>query len=146
MHRYEALMLTVPEITADEAKTIEQQVDRLVSEKKGTLLSFERWGKYRLAYPIQKNEYGVYFLVRFETAAPQPLVSEVDTLLAVKLHDFVMRYMVTKLDPKQPLDYQRPQSLEEVPTREIGAFMKEDRNSDHHSSLTEDMDSDNQEL
>ena len=61
-------MLTVPEITADETKSIEQQFDRVVADKKGTMVSFERWGKYRLAYPVKKNDYGVYFLARFETA------------------------------------------------------------------------------
>lgn len=54
MNRYEALMLTVPEITADEAKSIEQQFDRLVADKKGSIISFEKWGKFRLAYPVKR--------------------------------------------------------------------------------------------
>ena len=143
MHRYEALMLTVPEITADEAKTIEQQFDRLVADKKGSMISFERWGKYRLAYPVQKNDYGIYFLARFETADSEPLVSEVKTLLNVKLHEIIMRSMLAKLDDKRSLEYQRPQSLEEAPAREVGSFMKENRMDNLMSS---DMDSEGQEL
>lgn len=136
MNRYEALMLTVPEITADEAKSIEQQFDRLVADnKKGSIISFEKWGKFRLAYPVKKNEYGVYFLARFESAQPE-VVEEVKNLLEVKLHEVIMRSMMTKLGEKQSLAYQRPQSLEEAPAREVGSFLKENR-MDH---LSDDSD------
>lgn len=129
--RYEALMLTVPEITADEAKSIEQQFDRLVADKKGAMISFEKWGKYRLAYPVKKNEYGIYFLARFESAQPE-VVEEVKTLLEVKMHELIMRSMMTRLGVNQSLVYQRPQSLEETPAREVGSFLKESR-MDHLS-------------
>ena len=126
MYRYEALMLTVPEITADETKTIEQEFNRAVADKKGSMISFERWGKYRLAYPVNKNDYGVYFLVRFESNQPE-VVENIKTLLDVKMHEIIMRSMISSLDPEQSLVYQRPQSLEEAPAREVGSFMKESR-------------------
>lgn len=138
MYRYEALMLTVPEITADETKSIEQEFDRLVADKKGSMVSFERWGKYRLAYPIKKNDYGVYFLARFETAQPE-LVDNVKTLLDVKMHEVVMRSMISALDPHESLAYQRPQSLEEAPAREVGSFMK-DNNRDRDNMMADSSD------
>lgn len=125
--RYEALLLTVPEITADEIKTIEQQFNKTVSDKKGSVVSFERWGKYRLSFPVNKNEYGVYFLARFEGEDIEPVVDDVKTLLDVKLHELVMRSMISRLDAKGSLEYQRPQSLEEAPAREVGSFMKESK-------------------
>ena len=140
-NRYEALLLTVPEITADEVKTIEQQFDRLIADKKGSMLSFEKWGKYRLAYPVKKNEYGVYFLVRFESQQPE-LVNEIKNLLDVKLHEVIMRSILTNLDSEGSLVYQRPQSLEEAPAREVGSFMKEGR-MDHHSDSDNDNGQDN---
>lgn len=127
MVRYEALLLTVPEITADESKSIEQQFDKLVAKNKGTVLSFERWGKYRLSYPIKKNDYGVYFLARFEAPESNPLVREVKNFLAVALHEVVMRNVVTKLNLNKSLEYQRPPSLEDAPAREVGSFLKEGR-------------------
>lgn len=125
--RYEALLLTVPEITADEIKTIEQQFNKTVADKKGSMVSFERWGKYRLSFPVNKNEYGVYFLARFEGEDLEPAVADVKTLLDVKLHELVMRSMISRLDSKGSLEYQRPQSLEEAPAREVGSFMKESK-------------------
>lgn len=139
--RYEALMLTVPEITADEIKTIEQQFNRAVADKKGSVVSFERWGKYRLSFPVNKNEYGVYFLARFEGENIEPAVADVKTLLDVKLHELVMRSMISRLDSKGSLVYQRPQSLEEAPAREVGSFMKESK----ADSLMNDVDEEGQE-
>lgn len=138
MIRYEALLLTVPTVTQDEAKNIESQIDRVVKENKGSMISFEKWGKYRLAYPVKKNDYGVYFLARFETEESKALVNELKTLMAVRLNDLVMRDMVTALDPKESLEYQRPQSLEETPTREMSGFA--DRREASHAQ-DEDIDS-----
>jgi small subunit ribosomal protein S6 len=136
MVRYEALLLTIPEITADEVKSIESNLDRVMTEIKGSTLSFERWGKYKLAYPVKKNDYGIYFLVRFEMAQSKPGIDDVKTLFDVKLHDVIMRSMLTHLDAKQPLAYERPQSLEEVPARESSSFMgsgKRDGDYNNHS-------------
>ena len=147
MLRYETLFLTVPEITGDEASTLEQQLEKAVKENRGSLLSFDRWGKYRLAYPIRKNEYGVYFLARFETSEDyNPTVLEaVRTMFSVKNAELVMRHMVAALDADNSLMYQRPESLEEVPARDVDSFLKENKmtgllgkSSMHASSGIED--------
>lgn len=121
MIRYEALLLAVPSITNDEVKTVEGHIERVVKENKGSLISFEQWGKYRLAYPVKKNDYGVYFLARFEVENTGTIVNEIKNVCAVRLNDIVMRDMVTVLDETQSLEYQRPQSLEEIPVRAEGA-------------------------
>ena len=123
--RYEVLILTVPEITADESKTIESQFDRVIKEAKGTVISFEKWGKYKLAYPIRRNDYGIYFLARFEIETS--LVEEVKSLLALKFYELIMRHMILQLDPKQSLEYQKPPSLEDAPSRDVNTFLKENR-------------------
>jgi len=125
MLRYELLLLTVPEITEDEARSLETQLDKLIKEAGGTTISFERWGKYRLAYPVRKNDYGIYFLMRFEVDSPQPILDNIRSIMAVKLNGLVMRHMVTALSPKQSLAYQRPPSLEETPSRDVDSFLKE---------------------
>lgn len=125
MYRYEMLLLTVPEITEDEAQSLESNLDRLIKETKGTTISFERWGKYRLAYPVRKNDYGIYFLLRFEVDEPQTLLENIKSLLKVKLSNIVMRNMVSALSPKKSLAYQRAPSLEETPSRDVDSFLKE---------------------
>jgi small subunit ribosomal protein S6 len=125
MHRYELLLLTIPEITEDEAKTLESQLNQLSKDVEGTIISFERWGKYKLAYPIRKNDYGVYFLVRFEVDNPQPLLGNIQSLMSIKLSNIVMRNMVTALSLKETLAYQRSPSLEETPLGDVDSFLKE---------------------
>lgn len=123
--RYEALLLTVPEITADESRTIEDHIDRIIKGVKGSIISFEKWGKYKLAYPVRKYDYGTYFLVRFESEAAA--VEEVKSIFAVKYHELVMRNMIIQLAPKQSLVYQKPPSLEDAPARDVSTFLKENR-------------------
>jgi small subunit ribosomal protein S6 len=125
MFRYEILILTIPEITKDEASTLEFQVDKLINSFKGSIISFERWGKYRLAYPVRKNDYGVYFLVRFEAEDKHAIVKDLNTLFSVKFSDIVMRSLVSRLDANQSLEYQKPPSLEDTPKRHISSFLEE---------------------
>jgi small subunit ribosomal protein S6 len=146
MVRYEILMLTIPEITEDEIKNIDSQLQGILRSAKGTLASFERWGKYRLCYPVKKNEYGVYFLIRFELPDEvKNTLDEIKNLVDVKFYDIIMRSMFSVLDPKQPLVYQRPTSLEEAPRRE-GSFLRPSKHSESRASdgvtLEEDVDLD----
>ncbi len=120
MARYEILLLAVPEIAADDASTVESQLHSAITAQKGDVLSFERWGKYRLAYQIQKNDYGVYFLARF--ILPQAdlglALEDIHRLFRVKYRDLIMRYIITELPTEKSLEYRRPESLEETPRRE----------------------------
>jgi small subunit ribosomal protein S6 len=127
LHRYEALMLAVPEVTQDEARSIEAAIEKAVKENKGGFISFERWGKFRLAYPVQKNEYGVYFLTRFEAPEGSNVLDEVRLLFSIKLHNIVMRSVLNRLSDEGSLEYQRPKSVEESPTRDVKTFLKENK-------------------
>lgn len=126
MFRYETCFLTVPEITADESKNLESQLDHIVNELKGTMVSYERWGKYLLAYPIRKNNYGVRYLIRFEVDKDNKskIIDQIKNLLSVRQAELVMRYMVVRLDANQSLEYLRPESLDEIPTT-VEPFFKD---------------------
>lgn len=130
MLRYETLFLTVPEVTSDEAHSLERQIDKTVNEAKGSIISYERWGKYHLAYPIRGYDYGVYFLVRFEVndERKEELLNALKILFSVKYIDLVMRDLTTRLASQGSLDYKRPESLEETPSKDIDTFLKESKN------------------
>jgi len=142
LRQYEALLLAVPEITGDETKNLETQLDKAVKASSGSTISFERWGKYKLAYEVNKSGYGVFFLMRFETPQSTQLINDMKTLLKVKLNNVVMRDMISVLDPKQPLTYQRPRSLEEAPTREAEGFSRDNKTTGFFAADDIDVDSD----
>lgn len=127
MTRYEVLFLTVPEITGDEISTIEKNVEQEIKKTKGSLLSFERWGKCRLAYPIRHHEYGVYFLVRFESEANQKMLQDLNRVFTVRYNESVMRTIIHRLNNNQSLEYKRPESVEEAPTRDVDSFLRENQ-------------------
>jgi ribosomal protein S6 len=139
--RYEALILTVPEITSDESSMIESQVHSLISAARGEVLSFERWGKYRLAYHVRNYEYGVYFLMRFEIPAGilQSTLEEIRRLLGVKYRDIVMRFVIVKLEKSASLAYKRPESLEDVPHRESGDMGERKGGRTHEAASLDDV-------
>jgi ribosomal protein S6 len=128
--RYETLILTVPELTADEASRLESQFEQTLTQHKANPISFERWGKYHLAYPVRNNDYGVYFLARFEVNdkdALTALLNDLHMLLAVKNTELVMRHTICRLDANASLSYNRPESLEEAPARDVDTFLKENK-------------------
>lgn len=131
--RYEALILTVPEVTNDEAAELEKSIEKRLIEHKGSLATYDRWGKFLLAYPVKKNEYGIYFLARFDVPATNKdeVVKELKSLFDLKFNAIVMRYLVSNLANDSALTYKRPQSLEEAP-KDVDQFLKENKMSGFH--------------
>jgi small subunit ribosomal protein S6 len=150
MMRYEALILAAPEITADESSALENQFEQFIKKVQGSLLSYERWGKYRLAFPVRNNEYGVYFLTRFELDEKKAgsTLKDIDSFFAVKNNAIVMRHMLSRLDSRAALTYVKPESLEDIPTQDVehkvkGIFHNNAHDmhegADHDQAEQEDM-------
>jgi small subunit ribosomal protein S6 len=137
MIRYEILLLAIPEITEDEASAVEKHLDKVLTAFGATMLSFEKWGKYQLAYPVNKKDYGIYFLLRFELSdLKQPIAAlfdELKILFSIKINTLIMRHMVARLKSGQSLAYQRPPSLEEAPPKEMSSFSREGRTAHFRS-------------
>lgn len=147
MNRYEVLILTIPEITKDEELSIERGIEKALNDKKGSLISFERWGKYQLAFPVKSHEYGVYFLARFEFAGTgNAVLEEVKSLFQIKFNDYVMRHVVTALKPGQSLEYRKPQSLEDAPKKHVGLFDKKDSRGGYGHSAKDLDDEENGDI
>lgn len=125
MFRYEVLFLTVPEITKDESEAIKAHFTKVIRAHKGILTSFDRWGKYRLAYPVNHNDYGVYFLTRFEVDAEnkESLLAAIKEIFVFKFNTLIPKHIVVRLSAQAPAEYKRPASLEDNP-QDIDSFLK----------------------
>jgi small subunit ribosomal protein S6 len=128
MNRYEILLLTVPHMTEDESGAIERGIEKIAKGIPGsTLLSYDKWGKCKLAYEIGKHEYGLYFLIRFELTDPKRLFEEIRGLLTMKYNDSVIRFLTKKLEENEPLVYQRQEPVEDSSTRDVGDFLRKNK-------------------
>jgi small subunit ribosomal protein S6 len=137
---YEVLFLASPDITTDEEVALESQLEKMAHDNKSGFVSNDRWGKYKLAYPVRKNDYGVYYLARFGTTGEHVnnLLKDINNFFTIKNTDIVMRHMVCRLDPNRSLEYQRPQSVEDAPDREGESLLK-DKKMDYSLSKDSDM-------
>ncbi|MCK5033046.1 MAG: 30S ribosomal protein S6 [Calditrichia bacterium] len=76
---------------------IDKQVDRvkeLLETNNCKVIEIDRWGKRRLAYEIQKKQYGYYVVIEFDSdgTAPQLLSNEFN------YNDKVLRYMTYRFN------------------------------------------------
>lgn len=128
MNRYEILLLTVPHMTEDESGAIERGIEKIVKSVPGSsILSYDKWGKCKLAYEIGEHEYGLYFLIRFELADPKRVFDEIRAFLTMKFNDSVIRFLNKKLNDKEPLVYLRQEPVEETSTRDVGDFLRKNK-------------------
>lgn len=129
MIRYETLMLIRSEATNDELSRLEDSVEKLVADSEGKINLFDPWGKCRLAYPVEKNDYGIYILTRYEIPKPNldSFFKELQHLFKIKLNEVVMRNVSVLLDQDAPIDYARPDSIEGSRSGNLDAFLKENK-------------------
>lgn len=129
LRNYETLLLARTETTEDDMSMIERQIDKLVSDAKGKLSSFDKWGKFRLCFPVNKNTHGMYVLARYQV--PQDslkiVLDEIDRFLKIKCNEMVMRHVTIKLDDNAPASYQRPEANEMSRPGSLDSFLKDNK-------------------
>ena len=110
---YETLMLRSSHTTDDEIAGLEKALRSELKSSKGTVGTFDKWGKYRLAYPVRKQEYGMYLLARYTVDSESPFFKSFEHHLRVKCNEFVMRHVNVALTDEQfNADYIKPEPLD----------------------------------
>lgn len=90
MRDYELIVIIHPDLD-DEA--IDQAHDRIrgwIEESGGTIEKVDNWGKRRLAYEIQKQNEGIYYLININTN-PESIV---DLERNLKILEPIMRHLI----------------------------------------------------
>ena len=94
MAKYEMLYLLNNDAT-DEVKAAEvEQYETIVKSMNGTVVSTDKWGTKKLAYPIKFKNEAYYVLMTFE--ADGSVVNELDRIAGIDGE--VLRRMITKLN------------------------------------------------
>ena len=86
---YEAVYILDPSLNEEQIAALVEKFKKVV-EANGTVSEVAEWGKRRLAYPINDQMEGFYFLMTFTAAAAIP--AELDRIF--RITDGVMRSMI----------------------------------------------------
>ena len=95
MKEYELTVLIHPDLEADLDKALDK-VKSLITDNGGEIIKEDNWGKKKLAYAINREEFAVYVAFDIELPADAPLkISNI-----FNITDEVLRYLLVKVDPK----------------------------------------------
>lgn len=96
--KYELLYVLPPGYTDAELPAVQEKVSTSLRGINATIARHEHAGKIKIAYPIQKNRFGHYFLAEFDSDE-----AGIATLTAnLRLTPEVMRFQVTKPEKGAP--------------------------------------------
>ena len=96
MRNYELAYIADPELDEEALVALEERVKSWIEAAKGTILDVERWGKRKLAYPIQHRNEGYYFILK--TDMPAGAGREIERDLGID--QSILRYLVTLRGPE----------------------------------------------
>lgn len=94
---YELTVLLHPDLEIDLEKPL-AKVEKIITDNGGKVVNKDNWGKKKLAYPIQKQDFAVYVLLEVSIAPAN--ANKVQSLLNIT--DEVIRYLMVEKDLKAP--------------------------------------------
>lgn len=89
MTKYETMLVTSARLDEEASKALIGKFTSVI-EANGTIEAIDEWGKRRLAYPINKEDDGIYTVIYFESGEDFP--AELDR--RYKITDGVLRSMI----------------------------------------------------
>ena len=100
MSFYETLYIVDPNLENNSLEKTMSEIGTELEKTKSKIINHRVWGKKRLAYPIERQKYGSYILMQFESGDQEKMV-DYDTWM--RLNNSVLRHMTVLLDQKPEL-------------------------------------------
>ena len=94
-YQYEVAVIFHPDLEIDLEKAT-GKVEKILAAGKAKIVNTDNWGRRKLAYPIERQEYGVY--VFYTITMPPENVAKLEQTLNIT--DEVIRYLITRPDLK----------------------------------------------
>lgn len=94
MRNYELAYIAHPELDESTLTNLEERVAGWIDAAGGKTIKVDRWGKRRLAYDIQKQTDGYYYILDLEMPAEAGAIVERD----LRLSEQILRFMITVKD------------------------------------------------
>jgi small subunit ribosomal protein S6 len=92
LKRYEVVAIVKSDLAEDDITAIIERSQTIINDRKGIIAKIDKWGKRRLAYEINKQKDGFYFLIDF--AGDGPIVAEIERNF--KIDDRILKFMTVK--------------------------------------------------
>ena len=97
---YETVVIVNAALEDNQIEDTTTRIEDSIKTNGGEITEIEKWGRKRLAYPIQKSKSGYYSIYRY--TAPSASISAIERNL--KLDETVIRFLTVMLD-KKALEY-----------------------------------------
>jgi small subunit ribosomal protein S6 len=97
MNNYETLYVLKPTLTDEETAANIAKVEEILVREGAEILATNNMGMRKLAYPVEKNERGVYTIVYFKAAGT--VINELERNL--KFNEEVIKYLTVRYTKKK---------------------------------------------
>lgn len=94
LKNYELMLVLSPEVDEERADGALNRVTRFITDQGGEVSKQEKWGKRRLAYPINHFTEGNYILTQFTL---EPSLTK-ELAKSLKLTEEVIRHLLVNVD------------------------------------------------
>jgi small subunit ribosomal protein S6 len=94
LNNYEMVLIINPQASEERYNAIIDNLSQYITANGGIIAAVEKWGKKRLAYPIDHAIDGNYVLIRFQLK-PE-FNREMETTL--RITEEIVRYLIVKLE------------------------------------------------
>jgi small subunit ribosomal protein S6 len=95
MRRYEVVFVLAPTMTDEEVDQMVESYSTVAQEVGAEVVQVDKWGKRRLAFPVQKHNEGYYTVLTLEEEAAKS-VAELERRF--KVSDSVIRFLSVRID------------------------------------------------
>lgn len=97
---YESVVILNAALEDEQIETTLTRIQETLKTNGSEISEIDRWGRKRLAYPIQKSKSGYYAIFRFE--APTEVIKELERIY--RLDETIVRYLTIMLG-KEDLEH-----------------------------------------
>lgn len=92
MKRYEVTAIVKSDLSEEDVTTLIERIEKVITKRHGIIVKIDKWGKRRLAYEINKQKDGYYFLI--DCVGDGPIIAEIER--NYKIDDRILKFITIK--------------------------------------------------
>ncbi|MFH2138431.1 MAG: 30S ribosomal protein S6 [Candidatus Omnitrophota bacterium] len=92
MNNYEGVFILKAALDKDTLEKVVEDIKGVISKNKGEVSQVQSWGKRKLAYLIQKQAEGIYYLMDFQLKPD--VVKKIEGIF--KINDSILRTLIIR--------------------------------------------------